>query len=192
MTVSGIAAIIIFIYWFSMFIIHLHGLKLVPRLPLVKRNESTEPFVSIVIAAKDEEASIVQTMKSILGQDYKHFELIVVNDRSTDRTGEYIERFKKETEKQMDGPDIKSVHIGELPPGWLGKNYALYQGYLRSRGDYILFTDADVQFIPFTIRSAIAYVQEYQLDHLTAMPHLAGRSFWLRGFIHFFVFALRK
>lgn len=93
------------------------------------------PFVSIIVAAKDEERSIATTIKSILKQDYRNYELIVVNDRSGDRTGEIIENVKREAEKDGTLIPFTIIHITQLPQGWLGKNHALYQGYLHARGD---------------------------------------------------------
>lgn len=183
-------SLILFTYWFATFLIHWRGLKHVPELAIESDQLPNAPFLSIIIAAKDEEKSIVQTLKSLLHQKYENVEIIVVNDRSTDNTAINIENFMKEIKSEGFNQDIKVIHIHELPRGWLGKNYALLQGYLRASGNYILFTDADIQFSPDTIGSAMVYFQKNKLDHLTLLPYLKSREFWLRGFIHLFIFSL--
>lgn len=187
---SGVVVFILFTYWFAMFLIHWRGLKHLPELPIEEGILSNAPLVSIVIAAKDEEKSIVQTLNSLINQKYENVEIIVVNDRSTDNTGKNIEHFIKEIENKGFNKEVKVIHIHELPMGWLGKNFALFKGYLCSRGNYILFTDADIQFSQGTIGSAMVYFQKNQLDHLTLIPYLKAREFWLRGFIHLFAFSL--
>ncbi|PAE36683.1 glycosyltransferase [Bacillus sp. 7884-1] len=186
----GVISLILFTYWFATFLIHWQGLKHVPELGVERGPITNTPFVSIIIAAKDEEKSIVQTLKSLIHQKYENIEIIVVNDRSTDNTAINIENFMKEIKNQGFNLDIKVIHIHELPTGWLGKNYALLQGYLAASGTYFLFTDADIQFSPDTIGSAMVYFQKNKVDHLTLLPYLKSREFWLRGFIHLFIFSL--
>jgi glycosyltransferase involved in cell wall biosynthesis len=183
-------SLILFTYWFATFLIHWRGLKHVPELVIERGQLSNAPLVSIIIAAKDEEKSIVQTLKSLLNQTYENVEIIVVNDRSKDNTAINIENFRKEIKKEGFNQEVKVIQIHELATGWLGKNYALFQGYLSSKGNYILFTDADIQFAPDTIGSAMEYFQKNKLAHLTLLPYLKSHEFWLRGFIHLFIFSL--
>ncbi|MGZ4112940.1 MAG: glycosyltransferase, partial [Tumebacillaceae bacterium] len=190
MTFEWILAGIVLLYWSSMFVIHSRGLRLVPWLPRTEQPLQDEPLVSIIVAAKEEEDSIAHTLRTILAQEYRSFELIAVNDRSEDQTGQRMEEVKREAEAAGKQVRLEVVHVEELPAGWLGKNNALYQGYLRARGDYILFTDADIEYKPYTLRSAVAFFQQNGLDHLTVAPFMVANSFWLRGFVHFFLFAL--
>ena len=186
----GVISLILFLFWFAMFLLHWRGLKLVPELPMERGAISTAPLLSIIIAAKDEEKSIVQTLESLINQKYENVEIIVVNDRSTDNTAINIEKFIKGINSGCSNQKVKVIHIDELPVGWLGKNYALFQGYLRSSGDYLLFTDADILFSPDTIGSAMAFFQKNKVSHLTLLPYLKSQQFWLRGFIHLFIFSL--
>jgi glycosyltransferase involved in cell wall biosynthesis len=144
-----------------------------------------KPFhelVSIIIAAKDEENSIQQTIESLLKQQYVRLEIIAVNDRSRDRTGLIL---KQLAEKH---PQVRTITIERLPEGWLGKNHALAQGVRISSGHYLLFTDADILFSNTCLSRAIHYLKSEEADHLTAAPNLIARSLPLKGLISFFLF----
>lgn len=122
------------------------------------------PRISIVVAAKDEAKSVEQAVRSLLALDWPDLEIILVDDRSTDGTGEILDRLAG---KQ---PRLHVVHVKELPPGWLGKNHALQLGADAATGGWILFTDGDVLFHPDTLRQAVALANARQLDHLTVGP----------------------
>lgn len=83
---------------------------------------------------------------------------------------------------------MKGIHFKHLKEGWLGKNHALFEGYLQSKGEYILFTDADIIFEKDTITKSMTYFQSKKLDHLTLAPNLKGSSFWTNAFVSFFLF----
>ena len=122
------------------------------------------PSVSLVAPARNEERNIERAVRSLLKLDYPNLEIMLVNDRSTDRTGEILDRLA------LEFPQLNVVHLKDLPAGWLGKNHALQYGAQQSRGEWLLFTDADVVFEPTTLRRALAYVAENQVDHLAATP----------------------
>lgn len=149
------------------------------------------PLVSVIIAAKEEESSIADTVKHLLSQTYPKLEIIAVNDRSKDATGRRLDELRRWSESR-DGITVplRVIHITSLPSGWLGKNHALYQGYLQTRGKYLLFTDADVQFDPHTVADAVRYMQEQNADHLTLAPRIIARGFWLKAFVQYFFFTL--
>jgi cellulose synthase/poly-beta-1,6-N-acetylglucosamine synthase-like glycosyltransferase len=128
------------------------------------------PRVSILIPARNEERNIEEALRSVLALDYDNLEIEVVDDRSTDRTGEILERMAAAN------PRLKIVHVRELPPGWLGKNHALWLGAGKATGEYLLFTDADIVMDPSTLRRAIAVMQADGLDHLTASPEIDRTS----------------
>ncbi|RWZ60156.1 glycosyltransferase [Halobacillus fulvus] len=144
--------------------------------------QSYQDKLSVIIAAKDEETSIESTIRSLANQKNIRLEIIVVNDRSIDRTGEIARGLAKEF------ANVNAITIDELPDGWLGKNHALACGVLESTSDYLIFTDADIQFKEKAIAKAFHEFKEMDLDHLTAAPDLQGRSFWLKGLISFFLF----
>ncbi|WP_262494063.1 glycosyltransferase [Mucilaginibacter gossypiicola] len=102
--------------------------------------------------------------------DYSNHRVIVVNDRSTDRTADILKDFS------LRYPKLQVTTINTLPEGWLGKNNALYQGYMSTTEEWVLFADADIVFHPDAINKAVGYAVKQQLDHLTILPELISRS----------------
>ncbi|WLR52075.1 glycosyltransferase family 2 protein [Bacillus tianshenii] len=176
-----ILLIIIALFWFVALIDAAIGLRRLPRLE-DSRPATEEPLLSVIIAARDEEQAIEQSIRSQLQQNYRNVEWIVVNDRSTDRTGEIIELLAAEDLR------VQPVHINSLPSGWLGKNHALYNGYQQANGDYLLFTDADVLYEKTAFQRAVSYIRQTGVGHVTIAPQLTANTFWLQGFIYFFLF----
>ncbi|HYX23500.1 MAG TPA: glycosyltransferase [Thermoanaerobaculia bacterium] len=138
------------------------------------------PRVSIVIPARNEERNLEEALQSILALDYDNLEIDVVDDRSTDSTGEILDRMARAN------PRLRVVHVRELPPGWLGKNHALELGGRKATGDYLLFTDADVVIEPTALRRAVAAMAADGLDHLTATPEIDRPSVLFEMFIGVF------
>ncbi|MDF2814755.1 MAG: nucleotide-diphospho-sugar transferase, partial [Paenibacillus sp.] len=191
MSVWEAAAAVTLLYWMFMLIQTLVGIKLLRPLPRNSNTPHKTPLVSIILAAKEEETTIRDTVQHLLKQDYGRFEIIAVNDRSQDSTGRKLEELRKWSESMPESHiRLTIIHITTLPEGWLGKNHALYQGYKQAKGNYLLFTDADVKFQPNTLRDAIAYAEKQGADHVTMSPYMKSRSFWLRAFVHYFLFSL--
>ncbi len=122
------------------------------------------PRLAVLIAARNEADTIEPAFASLLAQDYPELEIVLVDDRSTDRTGEVIERLAR-----GDGR-ATVVRIRELPAGWLGKVHALQRGLEASHAELVLLTDADVCFAPGALREAVAFMTARGLDHLAAIP----------------------
>jgi glycosyltransferase involved in cell wall biosynthesis len=140
------------------------------------------PLLSVIVAARNEENQIKSSILSQLKQTYKNVEWILVNDRSTDATGAIMDELAKEDSR------ISVIHVKDLPEGWLGKNHALYSGTQSTAGEWLLFTDADVNYQKEAFAKALNYFERHQLDHLTAAPNLSAKKFWLRSFVAFFLF----
>jgi len=119
------------------------------------------PLVSIIVPACNEEKTLEPALRSLLHQNYLHREIIVIDDRSTDGTFALMKKLAREFS------EIKVEHITELPPGWLGKNHALWWGARVARGDVLLFTDADIIMEPSTLSRAVSYLVDEKLDHLS-------------------------
>lgn len=138
------------------------------------------PRVSIVIPARNEERNVEEALRSVLALDYDNLEIDMVDDRSTDRTGEILDRMAAED------PRVRVVHVKELPPGWLGKNHALALGAAKATGDYLLFTDADVVMEPSALRRAVGAMAAGGLEHLTVAPEIERPSLLFEMFIGVF------
>lgn len=131
------------------------------------------PFISVVVAAKDEEANIEACLRSLLAQDYPHFEVIACNDRSDDATGKIIDELAEEDDR------LKPVHIIELPDGWKGKNNAMRHGMKLARGELLLFTDADVRMIsPRTLAVTAQLLQDRKAGLISMLPTLEMKGLW--------------
>jgi glycosyltransferase involved in cell wall biosynthesis len=148
--------------------------RLAPKLESFNRTSNRSPKVSVILPARNEERYIARCLDTLLRQDYPDFEIIAINDSSTDRTGQIIQEYS-----QRDGR-VVYVSAPPKPDGWAGKNWACYQGYLRSEGQVLLFTDADTEHAPNTMSLAIGHMISQNLDALTAVPHLVCNDFWTK------------
>lgn len=140
------------------------------------------PKISIIFSARNESAGLRPALASLLAQDYPDYEVIAVNDRSDDDTMQVMQSFAAD-------PRLKVIPVKDLPSGWLGKNHGLHQGYLRSEGDWLLFTDADVIFKPDTLTSALTFVKGRGWDHLTLVPEMILSRWIEKVFVVYFVLA---
>lgn len=138
------------------------------------------PKLSIIVTACNEEKAIENAMKTLFKQSYPDFEIIAVNDRSTDRTGEILNSLAKIHW------NLRVVHLNQLPSGWLGKVHALYKATEVSKGQWLLYTDADVHFRSHAIRKAMAYALSKNVDHFAIAPGLKTASFLLEVIINAF------
>ena len=129
------------------------------------------PFVSVLIPARNEEHNISNVLNSLLNQDYPDYEVIVLNDNSTDRTAEIIESIASKHSK------LKMLNGKPLIEGWTGKCYACKQLYEESKGEYILFTDADTIHNSNSIRDSVTVALNRNADMLTLFPKTIMISF---------------
>ena len=123
------------------------------------------PRVSIMVPARNEEQNIIPCMQSLLAQDYPNFEIIALNDHSTDRTGEIL------AEMAAGDSRLRVLTGRPLPPHWMGKNWACYQLARAAQGELLLFTDADTRHDPRTVTDAVAALYAMDADLLSAMPY---------------------
>ena len=154
------------------------GMKKMRRLSDMEiGNAAAGPLVSLVVPACNEEQNIEKSLLSLLAQEYANLEILVVNDRSTDNTAAILKRIKSRF------PRLTIVEIVDLPEGWMGKSHALAKGAAQARGEYLVFTDADVVLEKTTITRAVAYMQSYRLDHLTLAFKNVTRGWLLNSLI---------
>jgi glycosyltransferase involved in cell wall biosynthesis len=138
------------------------------------------PLVSIIFSARDEAEKLPAAILTLLAQDYPRFEVVAVNDRSTDTTRDILHEIARSR------PSLLVTDIDTLPQGWLGKPHGLTVGYEKSRGEWLVFTDADVHFSPDVVSRALALATERQWDHLTLIASIDMRGFWETTAISFF------
>ena len=203
--VHWIAGTILAVAWFSRIVDAAIGVPSVANIstPEWDRNPLAAPrtpFVSIIVPARNEEDDIEQSLTRLLELDYDNYEVIAVNDRSTDRTGTIMEQVLEnphfsQRKREMARPVLRVIHHRELPPGWLGKTHAMWTAANEASGDWLLFTDADVLFKPDSVRRAVAYAEGERADHLVLFPQMImkrpGEFMMIAFFQTMFVFGHR-
>lgn len=134
--------------------------------PMLKKanNCRSEPRVSVLIPARNEESNISACIEGFLAQEYDNFEILVLDDQSTDRTEAIIKKLNQQYAK------VRAIFGQPLPPGWTGKNWACHQLSEYASGEILIFTDADNRPVPHTIANTIAYMQKLELGLLSAFP----------------------
>ena len=157
------------------------GMRKLPRVERFEPLPAEEcPKISIIFGALNEAAKLPSSLPTMLALDYPDYELIAVDDRSTDDTGSILDEFAARN------PRLKVVHIAELPPGWLGKPHALHTGSKIATASWLVFTDADVHFAPDSLRRIAAVAIEQKLDHLALMTKMIMLGFWEHVVMTFF------
>jgi glycosyltransferase involved in cell wall biosynthesis len=187
--------------------------------PAEANDDADWPLVSIIVPARNEEAHLEAALSSLLDLDYPRLQIVAIDDRSTDRTGEIIDRLASASDGRL-----QALHVTELPEGWLGKTHAMWLGghwashrlsnpHLPTAGRYgapsdtsssdrygnpsewILFTDADVVFRRDALRRSIRCAERLGADHFVLFPTLemrtAGEKLMLSFFQLLFVFGHR-
>ncbi|WP_419950454.1 glycosyltransferase [Candidatus Palauibacter sp.] len=140
-----------------------------------RADEPPPPRLSVIVAARNEERSVEGALRSLLDLRYPEFEVIFVNDRSEDRTGEIAERLAGEDAR------LSVLRVEELPDGWFGKNHAAQRGADAATGELLLFTDGDVRFAPDALALGVRHLIRERLDHLSAGPRIAVSGALLRA-----------
>ena len=217
-TFHWIAGTILALAWFSRIVDAAFGLPSIADIarPEWDRKPATpngEPRVSIIVPARNEEESIRATLTQLLALDYGNYEIIAINDRSTDSTGRIMDEVASSCgagalARGSAAPErraiagggahatrLRVIHIADLPAGWLGKTHAMWMAGKQATGDWLLFTDADVLFKPDTLRRAVAYAETERADHVVLFPRMimkrAGEKMMIAFFQALFVFGHR-
>ena len=164
----------IFFTWVYLLLSMIKSIKQSPRLERIKNIKNTFPRVSIILPARNEERYIRRCIDSLIKQDYPDFEIVLVNDESSDKTLEIMNEY------QNSYPDIKVLSVNRPDDDWIGKNWACYQGYLKSNGNLLLFTDADSYHSENTMSLAVQNINHYGLDAITIMPRLLSYDFFTK------------
>ena len=130
-----------------------------------------KPFLSVLVPARNEAANIETCVRSLLNQDYPEYELLVLDDASTDGTAEVLSRL------QAESPRLRVLHGAALPDGWLGKNWACHQLAQSAAGQYLLFLDADTRAGPRFLSELAALVVDKRLDYFSGVPRQEAHRF---------------
>ena len=146
--------------------------RLTPYLDKFKNTSKTNPKVSIIVPARNEEEFIGKCLDSLIKQDYENYEIIVIDDSSEDSTGKIISEYAKKN------PKIIPVSAKPKPEEWMGKNWACMEGYKKATGELLLFTDADTRHAQNVITLAVSHLNSFNLDALSAIPKLSTFDFW--------------
>jgi glycosyltransferase involved in cell wall biosynthesis len=131
---------------------------------------SGPPTVSVIVPARNEEACLGACLQSILAQTGVAFEVIVVDDHSTDRTREIAQSFAS--------PQLQIVEAGALPAGWTGKNNAVIAGSKAAGGEWLLFTDADTIHLPGSLGRSLEEAKRHGASLLSYSPEQIVKSVW--------------
>ncbi|HZR59233.1 MAG TPA: glycosyltransferase family 2 protein [Terriglobales bacterium] len=182
------AGAILALAWFSRIVDAALGMHTVadisrPEWDRTPLNPASSPRLSIIVPACNEEADVAQALTQLLHLDYENYEVLAVNDRSTDRTGEIMDGIAATASARG---ILKVIHIDKLPTGWLGKPHAMWTAANQASGDWLLFTDADVLFKPDAVRRALAYAEAEPADHLVLFPQIIMKQPSERMMIAFF------
>ncbi len=139
------------------------------RLTARKKEPSSYPMVSVLIPARNEAHRIRPCLVSLLSQDYPNYEVIVLNDNSTDETEDILQEF-------LSHPRFRYLNGQPLPEGWKGKPYASQQLYEAAKGDLLLFTDADTVHAKDSLRFLVGQMERWNVDFLSAFALHEAKS----------------
>jgi glycosyltransferase involved in cell wall biosynthesis len=178
----GVFSWVLALGWLGRAIIALRELPRLPdlnridpeSLPAISRVEG--PHLTVIVPALNEEVSIETALRSLLASTGLRLQIIAVNDRSTDRTGERMEAVAAEAAATGNPHRLQILHVRDLPSGWLGKPHAMALAAQRAEAPWLLFTDGDVIFNPRALELALRYALESSADHLILVPTLILRT----------------
>ncbi len=145
---------------------------------LTAAEQMKEPTVSIIVPARNEEDNITRCITSLLEQDYSQFEVVAVDDGSTDGTGRLLDEL---AHTHPQGNRLWVLRLrDELPTGWAGKPHALHMGIQEAQGEWLLFTDADTWHAPNALRSVVTQAVQEGMDLFTVGTQQELPTFWER------------
>jgi chlorobactene glucosyltransferase len=160
----------IFVYLIILFIVNLINLFATRKIYIIKNPEYRQPFVSILIPARNEAENIMNCINSCIQQDYPDFEIIVLDDNSEDRTYDIA--------SSVIHPKLRVIRGKPLERDWVGKSFACYQLKEEAKGEFLLFLDADTNLKPGALKSSVNFAIEHNTGLLSLMPDEIALTFW--------------
>jgi len=148
--------------------------RFTPFLDKFENTSKSNPMVSIILPARNEEEFINKCLDSLIEQDYQNYEIIVIDDSSEDNTQKIIFQYAEKHSK------VIPVIARPKPEGWMGKNWACMEGYRKATGELLLFTDADTKHSQNVTSLAVGHLISFDLDALSAIPRLVTFDFWTK------------
>ena len=179
MTTAQVGIVVVYAFIVAVWPIRLLVLHIILRRQCTthqspRYDQQSPPLVSAILPAKDEEAYLALCLESIRKLTYPNLEILVVDDRSTDRTGDIAREIASTDER------IRVITIDELPPGWTGKTHALERASHMAHGQWLLFVDADTIHAPDSLGIVMEYARSQQAVLASLLPELRCESFWER------------
>ena len=141
-----------------------------PRSP--RFEQPAPPLVSAIIPAKDEEATLADCLATVVAQSYPNLEILIVDDRSTDRTPEIARSIARSD------PRVRLISIEDLPPGWTGKTHALHVAAGQAKGEWFWFVDSDTRHEPDSLSIVLEYARSHGAAMASLLPEMRCESFW--------------
>lgn len=178
-TANAAIEVITVLSWLLAVVWLVHAITVVQgmaTLPDVSSSEEPKSFatdedqITVIVPARDEEAAIGATLRSLLASTGVRLQIIAVNDRSTDGTGARMEDMAAETAASGGRHTLEVLHVDVLPSGWLGKPHAMAMAAKHARSPWLLFTDGDVLFQPQALEIALRTAEAHNADHLVLTP----------------------
>lgn len=148
--------------------------KTTPYLDKFEKTKHDNPKVSIILPARNEEEFLGKCLDTLIDQDYPNYEIIAIDDSSEDKTGKIIAKYAQQNSK------VIHVSAKSKPEGWMGKNWACIEGYKKSTGELLLFTDADTTHKNNVISLSVNHLLTFNLDALTAIPRMISIDWWTK------------
>jgi len=139
---------------------------------LPNKGDRHQPLVTIIVTARNEEQMIRSCLDSLLNQNYSNYEILVVDDSSTDSTPEIVNKLA------ADHPVLRLAPAGPKPEGWVGKSWPCWRGFQEARGEYLLFVDADSVFRSNAVAKSVLYAEEHDIDLFSLAPRVKFRGIW--------------
>ena len=178
----AVCGILSSLFWLmNLFISFIAGRKIATLDELGFETGAGLPKLSIILTARNEKENLEKAVRLRLEDDYEGLEVIIVDDRSEDGTGEIADNIAK-----SDGR-VRVLHLKELPEKWLGKVHALHRGVEAASGDWLLFSDADIYVKPGTMKKAVGYCLRNNIDHLALIPEFYRSTFLLDACLSVFM-----
>jgi chlorobactene glucosyltransferase len=151
--------------WIYLFSVLRRSFNLSPKIYSDDSLDLAGELISIIIPARNEEKYIQECIQSLLSQNMENYELLLIDDNSTDSTLALMKSFRQD-------PRVRIFEAGKKPTGWVGKNWPCYIGYQNSKGKYLMFTDADTIHSKRSVRDSLGTLIKQKLDVITAVPNL--------------------